>query len=145
MDDLAAQIAELPGLATPALQQRWREVIGTEPPAYARAEILRLGFAYQLQAQAYGGLPRSVERRLLRIAEHATSKSSAALPAVPRLKPGTRVLRRWGGDVHEVTVLGQGFAYRGTSYGSLSEIARAITGSRWSGPAFFGLRKKPRP
>jgi hypothetical protein len=144
MDDIAPQITELQALATPALQQRWREVIGTEPPAYARIEILRLGIAYQLQAEAYGGLQRAVQRRLLRIAEHASSTPSAALPSGPRLKPGTRVLRRWGGKVHQVTALEQGFEYRGTAYGSLSEIARAITGTRWSGPTFFGLTKERR-
>ncbi|MCI0431136.1 MAG: DUF2924 domain-containing protein [Rhodospirillales bacterium] len=77
------------------------------------------------------------------MAEHAAGTPSAALPVAPRLKPGTRLLWRWGGETHQVTVLEQGFEYRGTTYGSLSEIARAITGSRWSGPAFFGLRKKP--
>jgi hypothetical protein len=144
MGDIAPQIVELQALATPALKQRWREVMGAEPPAYARVEILRLGIAYHLQAEAYGGLQRAVRRRLLRIAENATSPPRAVLPGGPRLKPGTRVLRRWGGEVHQVTVLEQGFEYRGTAYGSLSKIARAITGTRWSGPTFFGLTKERR-
>jgi hypothetical protein len=142
MDDVVTQIAGLKALATPALKERWRQVIGTEPPAYSRAEILRLGIAYQLQAQASGALPRALQRRLLRIAEHTARNPKPALAAAPRLKAGTRMFRRWRGEVHEVTVLGQGFEYRGSTYGTLSEIARAVTGTRWSGPAFFGLTKR---
>src|SRR4029450_452033 len=132
MDDVVTQIAGLQALATPALKERWRQVIGTEPPAYSRAEILRLGIAYQLQTQAFDALPRAVQRQLLRIAEHTGPRT--ALPAAPRLTTGTTLRRRWGGEVHEVTVLEQGFEYRRTTYGNLSEIARAVTGTRWSGP-----------
>jgi hypothetical protein len=86
-----------------------------------------------------------VQRRLLRIAEHTTRNPKPTLPAAPRLKAGTRLLRRWRGEVHEVTVLAQGFKYHGSTYGNLSEIARMVTGTRWSGPAFFGLTKgRPR-
>ena len=85
--------------------------------------------------------PGRCSARLLRIAEHAARNPNSALPAAPRLKAGSRLLRRWRGEVHEVTVLGEGIAYRGTTYGTLSEIARVVTGTRWSGPAFFGLTK----
>jgi hypothetical protein len=141
MQNLMSDLANLEACGTPALQQRWRELIGTEPPAYARAEILRLGMAYHLQAKAYGGLPQAVERRLLRLAARPRAMDSAAPVAAPRIKPGTRLLRRWRGEVHEVKALDRGFQYRGNSYASLSEIARTITETRWSGPAFFGLRR----
>jgi hypothetical protein len=141
MQNLMSDLAPLETLGTPALQQRWRELIGTEPPPYARSEILRLGIAHHLQAKAYGGLSKAIQRRLLRLAARPRPTEGAAPVAAPRIKPGTRLLRRWRGEVHEVTALDRGFQYRGSSYVSLSEIARTITGTRWSGPAFFGLRK----
>ena len=137
--DLSARIADLEALDTPALRRRWREVIGADPPAFSRAELLRLGIAYRLQEQAFGGLPAAVQRQLARLALQHRRNPGAAATAPARLKPGTRLVRRWGGTVHQVTVLDRGFQYRGEAYASLSGIARSITGTRWSGPAFFGL------
>ena len=137
--DLSARVTDLEALDTQALRRRWREVIGAEPPAFSRAELLRLGIAYRLQEEASGGLPLAVQRRLKRLAEQVHRDPQAAVAAPPRLKPGTRLVRRWGGTAHQVTVLDHGFQYRGEAQASLSEIARHITGTRWSGPAFFGL------
>jgi len=83
-----------------------------------------------------------MQRQLARIG-HGQSRSVRAPAKAATLKPGTRLLRLWQGTSHEVTVLGHGFAWQGTTYGSLSEIARAITGARWSGPRFFGLKELP--
>ena len=141
--DLSAQITELEALDAPALRLRWKEMFGTEPPRFIRAELMRLVIAYHLQEQAFGGVSVAVERQLTRLAEQLRRDPQTAVAATPRLKPGTRLVRRWGGKTHQVTVLDRGFEYHGESYASLSAIACAITGTRWSGPAFFGLTGRP--
>ncbi len=94
--------------------------------------------AYRMQARAEGGLGKAAPKRLVKLAD-PNGKSTRT--AAPRLRPGTRLVREWHGEVHQVTVLEERFEYRGLRYASLSQIARAITGTRWSGPLFFGLRK----
>ncbi len=99
--------------------------------------------AYKLQEQAYGGLKPEVKRRLRELAAglHRDSKKTAAQRRDPlRIKPGTRLIRQWEGQTHHVTVGEAGFEYNGERYKSLSAIARLITGTRWSGPLFFGLK-----
>ena len=99
--------------------------------------------AYRLQERREGGLSKEALVQLRRARDAIKGggryKPSAAQP----YKPGTRIIRRWGREVHEVTVLERGYDYRGQVYRSLSQIAREITGVRWNGPAFFGLRKGP--
>jgi hypothetical protein len=95
--------------------------------------------AYEVQAKLLGGLSAATRKRLRRLAERRADSGHAAR-AAPRLKPGTRLLREWQGETHHVTVLEEGFDYRGERHASLSVIARLITGTRWSGPLFFGLR-----
>jgi hypothetical protein len=94
-----------------------------------------------LQENAYGGLTVSTRKRLQNLAEDAIRNRKAPSEVTPQLKPGTKLLRQWQGELHEVVVADQGFGYQGHRYQSLSEIARVITGTRWSGPAFFGLKK----
>jgi hypothetical protein len=95
-----------------------------------------------LQEEALGGLRPERQRRLRNIAEQAGRGGKLDLAAAPRLKPGTRLLREWQGRTHEVLVSDNGFVWQQARYRSLSQIARAITGTSWSGPVFFGL--KPR-
>ncbi len=103
--------------------------------------------AYRIQEQANGGLSPETGRRLTTIAAALerdptyTPLSELRITSELRIKPGTRLIRRWKGEMHRVTVLDHGLDYRGRHYRSLSEIAREITGTRWSGPLFFGLRK----
>jgi hypothetical protein len=104
--------------------------------------------AYKLQEQAYGGLKPQVKRRLRELAVRfaADPRQDVAKLATPaRIKPGTRLIREWQGESHHVTVSERGFEYQGRVYASLSEIARHITGTRWSGPLFFGLRHSEKP
>ena len=97
--------------------------------------------AYRIQENAYGGLKQSTRSELHGIARRMEKSSSANQQICqPRLKSGTRIVRKWRGETHEVIVTESGYEYRRASYKSLSEIARKITGTRWSGPAFFGLR-----
>jgi Protein of unknown function (DUF2924) len=102
--------------------------------------------AYRIQENRYGGLKPSTRAELRRIVRNLGKDASNGQLSRPRMKPGTRLYRRWRGETHEVVVTDSGFEYRGAAYQSLSEIARKITGTRWSGPAFFGLKKlNPEP
>ena len=136
------QVADLDGLSYAQLKDRWRTLCGSEPPTVSRAYLVRR-LAYRLQELAFGGLPQVARERLEAIADELEKPK-----AVKRRKdmpvPGTRLIREWDGRRHEVTVTREGFEYEGLPYRSLSAIARAITGTRWNGPAFFGLRSRKR-
>lgn len=98
--------------------------------------------AYRIQENTYGGLKPSTRAELRRIARLLEpSRGPGKRPVRSRLKPGTRIVRTWRGAAHEIFVADSGIEYQGTTYRSLSEIARKITGTRWSSPAFFGLNK----
>jgi DUF2924 family protein len=132
MIDLAAELAELASLGRADLVQRWRTLYRAAPPACYTPDLLARGVAYRLQEQRLGALPSALRRELER---------DPLTPAKPRrsLKSGNRLVLRWRGRTYVVDVVGQSFQFDGTSYRSLSEIARKITGTRWSGPRFFGL------
>lgn len=150
---LTQQLAELRTLDLQDLRVRWRKLLRTQPPDLSRPLLLRL-LAYRLQARVYGDLDRETVRYLNRVArEWARRKTeqgqaTKAPPPIPpvsvsnRLKPGTLLAREFNGSMHRVTITQDGFAWQGNTFGSLSEIARLITGTRWNGPRFFGLRDK---
>jgi hypothetical protein len=121
-------LAMLVSLDRPALAERWEEVFGSPAPVGCRSGFLRSALGWHLQAQALH--PKRSWDRLLRLQR----------PPAETLTPGTRLVREWQGATHQVMVLPSGFEYGGRPYRSLSAIARAITGTAWSGPAFFGLR-----
>lgn len=123
------------------MKQLWQELFGQDPPHKLGRKLMMLAIAYKLQEQAIGGLKPSVVRQFARAAECVAAGKPLAAPA--SVKPGTRLLREWQGSTHEVIVLDNGVRYQGKIWRSLSEVARAITGARWSGPRFFGL-KEPR-
>jgi hypothetical protein len=125
------------------LRTRYREVIKSDPPKAFGPDLLRRSIAHRIQEKAYGGLPRSALRLLDQMtkAYAATPNGKIVLPR--RIKPGSVLVREWKGRSHRVMVLANGFAYDGKTYTNLSEIAVLITGTRWNGPRFFGLRSKP--
>jgi hypothetical protein len=132
---------DLPGMSRAALLDAWAQVIGKPPVFSASRELLVNAIAWHLQARQSGGLVPSVHRKLERLAAAITRGDSVhPLTATDRLRAGTTLERTWRGETHVVSVLASGFAYRGQRYRSLSQIARLITGTRWNGPAFFGLR-----
>lgn len=140
--NVAQQIEGLPSLGVEKLRSIWVSEFGRPPRFRAQKELLALILAYRLQAKAYGGLHPVTRKRLRNLAE-AFGKAGDASPRIAlRPKPGTRLIREWRGATHVVSVLDGEIEYRGKRYGSLSEVARVITGTRWSGPVFFGL--KPR-
>ncbi|GJE61102.1 hypothetical protein MPOCJGCO_3223 [Methylobacterium trifolii] len=97
--------------------------------------------AYRIQAEALGDLARATVQALARLAADPDGAAVPPLPELPAIKPGTRLVREWEGELHSVTVLEAGFAWQGQHYDSLSALARAITGKAWNGPRFFRLRK----
>ena len=136
-----ASIATLSTLPMPALKERWRELFQTDPPPFNRA-YLESRLTFRIQELAYGGLSQTTVARLDAIATDGTyvDREAARKRLSWRPVPGTRLVREWQGVEHAVTVQKDSFEYCGRSYKSLSAVARAITGTRWSGPLFFGVR-----
>jgi hypothetical protein len=133
-----AEIEALPDLSLEELRRMWQDLYGEPAPSAFRRKLLARGIAYERQAKRYGGLTPSVRRRLHRAANDLSSGNPPVRSA--RLKSGTRLVRDWNGTTHVVDVVEGGFVWKGEHYRSLSIIARTITGARWSGPRFFGLR-----
>jgi hypothetical protein len=140
--DLKQQLDQLPKMGRAGLLNLWQELFGRLPNPRLRRELLVPILAYRLQEKALGGLKPSTAKRLKAMAEEVLSGTQSACSPMSRPKAGTRFVREWQGQLHEVAVLSKGLEYNGQTYRSLSEIAREITGTRWSGPAFFGLKKR---
>jgi hypothetical protein len=138
--DIPAQLAQLPSFSRQQLLELWQKLYQKAAPQGIRRELLIPFLAYRIQEKAYGGLKPSTRSELRRIARELEKfKDSPNLKVRSRTKTGTRIYREWRGETHEVTVAGAGYEYRGLVFRSLSQIARKITGVRWSGPAFFRL------
>jgi len=135
-DELTAALASLPGLTTDAVRALYRKLHRRSPPAAFSHVLLIRAVAYKLQEQVRGGL--SPETKLL-LDKLARGKAQSAR----WIKPGSSIVRSWGGQTHQVVVTPEGFLWNGSVHASLSEIARRITGTRWNGPRFFGLRPSP--
>lgn len=143
-DTIEAEIARLDGLGLQELRQVWRQRLGP-PPQHISTELTRRRLAYELQVKAYGGLRPETRRRLKHLYKAFKADPRHAPSSSLGLKPGLVLTREWNGTEHRVTVLEKGFEYHDEQYGSLSQVARRITGSRWSGPAFFGLKHRRGP
>jgi hypothetical protein len=139
------EIARLRDLDVGALRARWHTVFGRRPPPHLPRHLLFRVLAYRLQADRLGDLDGE-SRRLL---DHSESPENAGQRAadlgrrIADLRPGTVLAREWNGHMQRVAVLADDFAWNGQTYPSLSKVAFAITGTRWNGPKFFGLRDKP--
>ena len=121
------------------LRALWRAKLNSEPPEAFGPDLLRRSVAQKLQEDAYGGLDRKTVRLLNQLmAQSARADGKIVVPR--RIKPGAILVREWKGKNHRIMVLDDGFAFEGKPYDSLSEIARRITGTRWNGPRFFGMR-----
>ena len=139
-EQISAEIAAMASLGIGDLKSRWRELYDTEPPPRISRQLLIRAIAYRLQEKVFGGLVPATRRLLERVADDL-SPNHARVSQARKAAPGTLLIREWRGVAHQVTVHDDGIGYRGKRYGSLSEVARLITGTRWSGPLFFGLRK----
>jgi hypothetical protein len=136
------ELDRLPTMPIAQLRLRYREVFRTEPPRAFGPDLLRRSIAHRIQEQASGGLSASTRRLLDQLVKAAMAKPDGRLQLPRRIKPGSELVRTWKGKSHRVIVMADCFAYEGERFTSLSEIATQITGTRWNGPRFFGLRAK---
>ncbi len=142
LEPIPARLAALKTTPTPDLKAQWRELFDSEPPPFNR-RYLESRLAYRIQELAYGGLKPETIRRLERLGEELDGgdmKKRGIRLDRDRPITGTRLLREWQGVEYIVTVTADGFEWQGRPYKSLSAIARAITGTRWNGWVFFGLK-----
>ena len=143
-EEIEAEIDRLRSTPKAELRVRYRTLFKTEPPKSFGPDLLRRSIAHRIQEQAYGGLDPAT-RRLLNNLMAQQAKSKDGRIVIPRrIKAGAVLVREWKGQSHRIMVIEDGFAYAGNTYASLSEIARLITGARWNGPRFFGLRSNNR-
>jgi hypothetical protein len=132
---LETDLNVLSGLNRSELVVRWRETFAAPPPKHLSAPIMIKAIGFEVQCNALGGVPKSIIRHLNAIASGRTSRA----PAVTSIKPGTHLMREWNGRTYQVEATVDGYVMDGTTYRSLSAIAKRITGAHWSGPRFFGL------
>jgi len=142
-DTVLARLAALKTTPMPDLKKQWRDLFETEPPPYNRT-YLETRLAYRIQELTYGGLKPQSRARLAALAEQLGDGPTrrAKNPGKDRPMVGTRLVREWQGVEHVVTVVVDGYEFQGRRYKSLSAAARAITGTQWNGPLFFGLRSR---
>jgi hypothetical protein len=140
---IAKRLASLPHLSKQVLGDLWRQLFKRDPPPEIRKDLMLRVIAHRLQEQEFGGLSDAGCRRLRQLATMFEADPNAVVSNRPPIKPGTRLVRQWKEQIHVVEVETEGYEYRGARYENLSEIARLITGTRWSGPLFFGLKAKP--
>lgn len=140
--DIAAELVRLEALTLFQLKSEWRRLHRTSSPKRLSRDRLMRGITYKIQERRFSGLSLSILRRLEACGgDNAFSPQKALAPIA--LKSGARLVREWRGVTHSVRVHDDGFEWRGKRYGSLTTIAKEITGAHWSGPRFFGLRKLP--
>ena len=141
-ETMADEIAAFSGATRADLTSRWRALYDREPPRRISRDLLTCALAYRLQELALGGLKPATHRLLAKVAADASARRPILPSAASTLAPGTVLLRNWHGIEHLVIVSEHGVEFQGRQYKSLSEVAQRITGSKWSGPLFFGLKQR---
>jgi len=136
--------AALESMSLDDLRAAWTERLGSPPPSLRTRELMGLALAYRLQAAQQGDLPSSAKRRMAELARRFSEDRGFTPTPGRALKPGSSVIKEWRGVRHEVRVLEAGFSYQGERFGSLSEVAQHITGTKWNGHIFFGLKARTR-
>jgi hypothetical protein len=137
-----AELDRLPVMKIAELRIRYRELFRSDPPKTFGPDLLRRSVAHRIQEKAYGPLPRPVQRLLDQMIKEFGARPGGRVALPRQIKAGSVLVRQWKKQSHRVMVLTEGFAYEGKTYTNLSEIAGLITGTRWNGPRFFGLRSK---
>lgn len=141
LHSLDHKVADLKKWDRVELIEEWESLWKLKPPRSISRELLIRSIAYKYREQEHGGLPESAQKELNRLIKIYRKNPTQNLKKSPRIKPGTKLIRAWEQETHEVLVLSDGYLHKGKTYQTLSQIAREITGTRWSGPLFFGLRK----
>lgn len=139
-DPIGVRLRELPELNKAALEELWKQLFDVAPTPKLRRDLMIPILAHRLQEQAFGSLKSLARTRLRQLSRAFERDSDSEISARPQLRPGTRLVRQWRDQVHLVNVEANSYEYQGARYKSLSEIARLITGTRWSGPLFFGFK-----
>jgi hypothetical protein len=139
-EKLSAEIASLESLDLTQLRSQWKLLYEIDAPPHLSRDWLRRAVAYRIQENALGGLKPATRRLLEGVAEDARVRRPTKVVLTRKVGPNTILIREWGGTRHEVRVVENGVMFRGKRYRSLSQVARMITGSHWSGPLFFGLK-----
>lgn len=142
MNSLEAEITELQDLHIDQLRKRWQRTFNVVVPKGMSRDLMVRGLAYRMQERIHGGLKQSARRKLQTFAKQLQANNESAFDPGPALKPGTRLIREWRGKTIEVLVREDSFEFEGHRHASLSKIACLVTGTRWSGPRFFGLKKE---
>jgi Protein of unknown function (DUF2924) len=137
---LVREIEELQEATSANLKERWRAFYRSAPPRRISRDLLIRALAYRIQEKALGGLTPSTRRLLTKVAAEAAARRAIQVAPEPSLKRGTVLLREWHGTQHQVIVREDGIVFNGKQYKSLSQVAYRITGTKWSGPLFFGLK-----
>ena len=137
----AEHLVALSELTLPELRTEWRRLYRSQAPRLSR-ELMVRAIAYRIQERACGGLAPALSRKLREYGRKDANMPDGLNNAGTLPKPGTRLVREWNGRTYTVMITEDGFAYNGMTYGSLTKIARIITGAHWSGPRFFGIGGK---
>src|SRR5665213_255371 len=141
--EISKQIAQLPTLSRQELLDMWQRLYRRAALPGIRRELMVRFIAYKIQENAYGGLKPPIRSELRRIARDLEKHATGTKTTIhPKIKSGTTILRKWRGQTYEVLVTESGYEFKGASFKSLSQIAGAITGTKWSGPLFFGLKQR---
>lgn len=138
-----AEVARIGTMNKAELRSVWRIKYKSDPPRAFGPDLLRRSLAYRIQEDAFGGLPARTKRELDHLIALLSKKPTSRIELPRRIKPGAVLIREWKGKVVRVTVVENGFLFEGKTFSSLSEIALLITGTKWNGPRFFGLRSPP--
>ncbi len=137
-------LAGLESMSLAELRTTWTERLGGDPPRLRTRDLLALALAHRLQVRTHGDLPGPAKRKVSELTRRFAEDRTYTPTPGPMLKPGSALIKEWRGVRHEVWVLEEGFSYRGERLGSLSEAAQRITGTKWNGHVFFGLKARRR-
>ncbi|MBL6947567.1 MAG: DUF2924 domain-containing protein [Rhodospirillales bacterium] len=140
--DVEAEIAALDNCSLHNLRKRWSRIFNNSTPKGLSRDLIVRGLAYNIQEKVHGGLSQASRRKLRTLARQLDADDRSGFDPGAMLKPGAKLIREWQARTYTVTILQDGFEFEGRRYGSLSMIAREITGVRWSGPRFFGLKNE---
>jgi hypothetical protein len=138
------ELADLSAMTPAELRAAWRDC-WRKPAPEIGPDLLRRGIAWKQQSQIHGNLPLHVRREIEAMVVRLNAGKEAAADHRISLKPGTRIVREWHGTMHQIVVLESGYEHDGRRYNSLTQVASAITRTHWSGPTFFGLKKRKAP
>ena len=141
-DSLENRLTALPMVSKAGLHELWKQLFHSTPPSQLRRDLMIPILAHRIQEQAFGSLSVRTRERLRQLGRAFEKGGDKAMVGTPRIRPGTRLVRQWGDQVYLVNVQTDGYEYQGHRYQSLSKIARLITGTRWSGPLFFGIKRE---